>query len=128
MAIWLQPWMKEKNADDILYHYNGLITECPRSNFFMITKENILVTPKEKILNGITRKKIIALAKKLEIKIEERDIHLNEIKEIKEAFITSSTKRMLPVSKIDDYILSDLYRSEIMQTIWQELINQEREN
>ena len=128
MAIWLQPWMKEKNADDILYHYNGLITECPRSNFFMITKENILVTPKEKILHGITRKKIIALAKKLEIKIEERDIHLNEIKEIKEAFITSSTKRMLPVSKIDDYILSDLYRSEIMQTIWQELINQEREN
>jgi len=128
MAIWLQPWMKENNADDILYYDNGLITECPRSNFFMITKENILVTPKEKILHGITRKKIISLAKKLGIKIEERDIQLNEIPEIKEAFITSSTKRILPVSKIDDYKLDDLYTSGIMQTIWQELIKLELNN
>ena len=128
MAIWLQPWMKENNADDILYHYNGLITECPRSNFFMITKENILVTPKEKILHGITRKKIITLAKKLGIKIEERDIQLNEIPEIKEAFITSSTKRMLPISKIDDYKLDDLYTSGIMQIIWQQLVELEMNN
>lgn len=128
MAIWLQPWMKEKNADDILYHHNGYISECPRSNFFMITKKNILVTPKEKILNGITRKKVIDLAKKIGIETEERDIHLNEITEIKEAFITSSTKRMLPVSKIDDYKLDELYTSRIMQTIWQQLVELEMNN
>jgi branched-chain amino acid aminotransferase len=128
MAIWLQPWMKEKNADDILYHHNGYISECPRSNFFMITKKNILVTPKEKILNGITRKKVIDLAKKIGIETEERDIHLNEITEIKEAFITSSTKRMLPVSKIDDYKLDALYTSGIMQTIWQQLVELEMNN
>jgi branched-chain amino acid aminotransferase len=128
MAIWLQPWMKEKNADDILYHHNGYISECPRSNFFMITKKNILVTPKEKILNGITRKKVIDLAKKIGIETEERDIHLNEITEIKESFITSSTKRMLPVSKIDDYKLDALYTSGIMQTIWQQLVELEMNN
>jgi D-alanine transaminase/branched-chain amino acid aminotransferase len=128
MAIWLQPWMKENNADDILYHYNGLITECPRSNFFIITKQNILVTPKEKILHGITRKKIIAIAKKLGIEVQERDIQLSEISEIKEAFITSSTKRMLPVSKIDDYKLDELYTSRIMQTIWQQLVELEMNN
>jgi D-alanine transaminase/branched-chain amino acid aminotransferase len=128
MAVWLQPWMKENNADDILYHNNGLITECPRSNFFMITKENILVTPKEKILHGITRKKIITVAKKLGIEIQERDIQLNEITEIKEAFITSSTKRMLPISKIDDYKLDDLYTSGIMQIIWQQLVELEINN
>jgi D-alanine transaminase/branched-chain amino acid aminotransferase len=120
--------MKEKNADDILYHHNGYISECPRSNFFMITKKNILVTPKEKILNGITRKKVIDLAKKIGIETEERDIHLNEITEIKEAFITSSTKRMLPVSKIDDYKLDELYTSRIMQTIWQQLVELEMNN
>ena len=128
MAVWLQPWMKENNADDILYHNNGLITECPRSNFFMITKENILVTPKEKILHGITRKKIITIAKKLGIEIQERDIQLNEITEIKEAFITSSTKRMLPICKIDDYKLDDLYTSGIMQIIWQQLVELEINN
>jgi branched-subunit amino acid aminotransferase/4-amino-4-deoxychorismate lyase len=105
-----------------------LITECPRSNFFIINKQNILVTPKEKILHGITREKIIAIAKKLGIEIQERDIHLNEITEIKEAFITSSTKRMLPVSKIDDYKLDELHTSGIMQTIWQHLVELELNN
>jgi len=125
MDIWLQPWMKENNADDVLYHTNGSITECPRSNFFIINKQHVLVTPKEKILHGITRKKIIAIAKKLGIEIQERDIQLNEISEIKEAFITSSTKRMLPVSKIDDYKLVELHTSGIMQTIWQHLVELE---
>jgi len=128
MAIWLQPWMKENNADDILYHTNELITECPRSNFFIINKKHVLITPKEKILHGITRKKIIAIAKKLGIEVQEKDIQLSEISEIKEAFITSSTKRMLPVSKIDDYILDELYTSGIMQSIWQHLMELEMNN
>ena len=125
MAIWLQPWMKEKNADDILYHHNGYITECPRSNFFIITKQNILITPKEKILYGITRKKVIEIALKAGVEVAERNIHLNEIHDAKEAFITSSTKRILPVSKIDDYKLDEPYTSGIMQTIWQHLVELE---
>jgi D-alanine transaminase/branched-chain amino acid aminotransferase len=128
MAIWLQPWMKEKNADDILYHHNGYISECPRSNFFIINKENILVTPKEKILHGITRKKVIDIVKKLGIEIQERDIHLNEIENANEAFITSSTKRILPVVKIDDIEMDGLYSSGIMQTIWKKLMEVECQN
>ena len=128
MAIWLQPWMKEKNADDILYHHNGYISECPRSNFFIINKENILVTPKENILHGITRKKVIDIAKKLGIEIQERDIHLNEIENAKEAFITSSTKRILPVAEIDEFELAELYNSNILQTIWKNLIKLEIDN
>ena len=62
------------------------------------------------------------------IEIQERDIQLNEITEIKEAFITSSTKRMLPISKIDDYKLDDLYTSGIMQIIWQQLVELEINN
>ncbi|RYE52096.1 MAG: M24 family metallopeptidase, partial [Sphingobacteriales bacterium] len=35
-AILLQPKVKEQLADDILYHHNGAIRECPRANFFMV--------------------------------------------------------------------------------------------
>ena len=45
MAIWLQPWLKERGGDDILYHQDGIVTECPRSNFFIVTQEGKLVTP-----------------------------------------------------------------------------------
>ncbi len=125
MAIWLQPWMKEKKANDILYHCNGYISECPRSNFFIITKQNVLVTPKEKILHGITRKKVIEIAMKEGIKVAERDIHLNEIHDAKEAFISSSTKRIVPVSVIDDQKIEQLYNSGIMQKIWEQLLKLE---
>ena len=113
MAIWLQPWMKEKKANDILYHCNGYISECPRSNFFIITKQNVLVTPKEKILHGITRKKVIEIAMKEGIEVAERDIHLNEIHDAKEAFITSSTKRVTSVRQIDDYVLPAITEQSI---------------
>ena len=38
-AIYLQPFIKEKNAHDVLYYQHEEITECPRSNFFLVTQK-----------------------------------------------------------------------------------------
>ena len=101
MAVWLQPWMKQQGADDILYHHTGLISECPRSNFFIVNKQGVLVTAASNMLKGITRKNIIAVCKAHHIPIEIRDLNLNELSDAREAFITSSTKRIIPVHQID---------------------------
>jgi branched-chain amino acid aminotransferase len=106
MAIWLQPVLKEKGFNGALYHHDGLITECPRNNFFMVTSDDVLVTPAENILAGITRKKLLELARN-SFKVEERPINLDELKEAKEAFITSTTKQILPVMQIDETILPE---------------------
>jgi D-alanine transaminase/branched-chain amino acid aminotransferase len=106
MAIWLQPLLKEKNADEILYHQNGWISECPRSNFFLIMDDDRILTPSENVLRGITRKKIIELAKR-QFQVEERAIHMDELQKAKEAFITSTTKQILPVAQIDDVVFTE---------------------
>lgn len=103
MAIWLQPMRIEKGADDVLYHQNGLISECPRSNFFLVTQDERIITPASGALNGITRKKLLALTGQ-PFEIEERDVLMEEIKTAKEAFITSTTKRILPVRQIDEVV------------------------
>ncbi len=103
MATWLQPLIKQKGADDVLYCNNGYVTECPRSNFFVVTQGNKIVTPAEKILKGITRERILELANK-HFAVEERPLLFSEIKEAKEAFITSTTKKILPVKMIDDVL------------------------
>jgi branched-chain amino acid aminotransferase len=100
MAIWLQPYIREQGADDVLYHHNGVITECPRSNFFIVTANNTLVTPGRNILKGITRMKALELAAP-QLKTEERDITLEELSTAKEAFVTSTTKHILPVIKAE---------------------------
>ncbi len=104
-AIWLQPIKIQKGADDILYHHNGFISECPRSNFFLVTKEGTLVTPAEGVLKGVTRSKIIELAKE-SYPVEERLIRLGEIETAREAFITSTTKQILPVTAVDQKVFT----------------------
>ncbi|MEY4052039.1 MAG: hypothetical protein RIR64_1024 [Bacteroidota bacterium] len=125
MAIWLQPWMKEQGADDILYHHNGMVSECPRSNFFIVTKDNVLVTAEKNMLNGVTRKNILAVCKANGIIVETRDLQLSEILEAKEAFITSSTKRIIPVHQVDDIILKPNYSDALSKTIYDLLVQLE---
>jgi branched-chain amino acid aminotransferase len=105
MAIWLQPLVRQNNADDILYHQNGIVTECPRSNFFIVTNDDQIITPSVNILKGVMRMKILE-ASIANYHVEERAVSIEDIKHAKEAFITSTTKTILPVHQVDDYIFS----------------------
>lgn len=100
MAIWLKPYITGHGADDVLYYKNGIITECPRSNIFIVTKDERIITPAANILKGVNRKYILQLASK-SYAVEERDISIEEAVNAKEVFITSTTKQVLPVIEID---------------------------
>lgn len=100
MAIWLQPLIKADGNDDVLYHENGLVRECPRANFFIVTKENEVVTASDKTLKGVIRKNILNLDNS-GFRFTERDITLEDLKNASEAFITSTTKHILPVLRIN---------------------------
>lgn len=117
-AIYLQPLVKEKKADDILYHHNGVITECPRANFFIVTHNDEVITPGEHILKGITRKKVLGLEG---LTIREKEINIKELGGIKEAFITSTTKNVLPVWQIDDMEIGDGKPGAVTTHIFREI-------
>lgn len=94
--------VRKKGAFEALYTDNKKIYEGVTSNFFAVIN-NRLVTPKKNILLGITRKVVIKLAKNLNIKVEERDIYLKEIKNFSEAFITATNKEIMPVIEINNF-------------------------
>jgi D-alanine transaminase/branched-chain amino acid aminotransferase len=106
MAIWLQPFIREKGADDVLYHKDGVVSECPRSNFFIVTANDTVVTPAENILKGVMRGKVLELAGR-QFKVEERPVLLEEVWTAREAFITSTTKHVLPVMAIDGRVIGE---------------------
>lgn len=122
MAIHLQPWMKSQGADDILYYNNESVCECPRSNIFMVTFDNIIVTPARNMLKGITRKNIIQVAATQNWKLEQRDISLEEMKTAKEVFISSSTKRIIPVKGLDEQNFSLNLDNSISAQIFNHLL------
>lgn len=105
-AIWMQSVLKEKNADDVLYHSNGFIRECPRANIFIVSKENHLLSPEFDILKGVSRKHVLKVAESI-VKVETRNVSLEELRNAKEVFITSTTKNILPVLEIDGQKVGD---------------------
>ncbi|MCW2259346.1 MULTISPECIES: aminotransferase class IV [Sphingobacterium] len=93
---------KSQGADDVVYIQNGLISECPRANFFLISEDGKLLTAGDDVLQGITRKKIIQLAKTI-MDVEVRNISVEEIASASEAFISSTTKNITPVTTLLGY-------------------------
>jgi branched-chain amino acid aminotransferase len=90
----------KQGAIEILYTCGGKALEGSVSNLFMV-KKGRLITPKEGILLGITRNFVNKLARKLKMQAEERVIPLKELLKADEAFMTSSTRNIVPVVMVD---------------------------
>jgi len=95
-----------RGADDALFvSAQGHVQEATRSNFF-IFRGDTLVTPREEILLGITRNVVLELARG-RFPIEERPILLEELAQADEAFVTSSSKEIVPVVRIDEQVIGN---------------------
>jgi branched-subunit amino acid aminotransferase/4-amino-4-deoxychorismate lyase len=104
-AIQLLPEKMRQDAFEVLYCSLGNILETTRNNFF-IFKGDTLITPNENVLPGITRGFVLELAKG-KFNIEERVLKVSELKEADEAFITGTTKKILPVVQVDQQTIAD---------------------
>ena len=96
---------RKQGFDDILYTDKKNILEASTSNIFII-KKNQLITPKTGVLAGITRK-IIMEKIKTNLKKIERKVKIKEAYNADEAFITSSTRQLTPVTQIDSHIIGN---------------------
>ncbi len=119
-AIRLQPYIKENGASDVLYHHNESIRECPRANFFMV-KGNEVFTPKTDILKGVTRNKVLLLENEA-YTVKEIDFTLDDLNEATEAFITSSTKNILPILAIDGKTIGDGKPGKLTTLIYDQIL------
>lgn len=106
MGIYKMPDIQAKGALDLLFHWNGKISELTRSNFFIVDQNDTIVTPENGVLKGINRKHVLKIAKQ-KFKVEERDLFMKELVKAKEAFITGTTKKIMPICQVDDQIIGD---------------------
>ena len=99
------------------------VNEGSGENFFMV-KNNKLVTPELiTVLDGITRKTIITLAKDLGIETIERKIQLNEAYECDEAFFTGTAAEVTPIIEIDKTKINNGVPGKITQMLQQNYFN-----
>ena len=81
------------------------VEETGGANFLFVTKDNTVVTPKSNsILPSITRRSLIYVAEHyLGLKVEEREVYLDEVKDFAECGLCGTAAVISPVGKIVDH-------------------------
>lgn len=87
-------------ADALMFDWRGHVAEATGANIFLI-KDGVLHTPTpDCFLDGITRRTVIDLAHKRQMKVVERTILPSELDDFSECFITGTAAEVTPVSEI----------------------------
>ncbi len=85
----------------LMLDMDGFASECNGTNVFFI-KKNVLLTPHaHACLPGITRSKVMAIAKANGISLEERNVSISEVYSCDEMFVTGSMGELTPVLEVD---------------------------
>jgi len=111
--------IKEKNVyEAILVNQNGYITEGSKSNIFMVKDNELLTSPINEVLPGVTRGKIIKIAEKLGIKVKEVEYKYSDIDKLDGMFISGTSPNILPIKSVNNINLdsnNDIIRKLAME-------------
>ncbi len=93
----------DAGAAEVVMFRDGYLTEASASNVFIVRNGVLLAPPKNHlVLPGITYDVIIEIANANKIPLELREISEHEVRTAEEIWVTSSTKEVLGVTKLDD--------------------------
>lgn len=104
--VMLKQQAVDAGVDDAILIKNCLVSEGTASNVFIV-KNNVLITPPtgHRLLPGITRDLVIEIAKNNAILVEEREIKEAELFYADEIWMTSSTREIAPVIRLNGEVV-----------------------
>lgn len=115
VSLSYQKALAEAKAEDFIYHYKDIVSESSRSNVFLV-KDKVIKTADKDILFGITRKYALQLAEQ-NYGVQIGEFSLKDYYEADEVFLTSTTKLIMPVSRIDNKSYSYSDKSVCLQLL-----------
>jgi branched-chain amino acid aminotransferase len=91
-------------AEAILLDNRGFVSEGTGENVYLV-REGVILTPPQtaSILDGVTRKSVLQIAKDLGYEVIERDIARDELYLADEVFLSGTAAELVPVAEVDDH-------------------------
>lgn len=94
--------------EPLLLNHEGYLAEGASTNLFVVVDGTILTPPLSAgILPGITRAVVLELLPGLGLPCHEKPLQLDTLLAADEAFMTSTTREVVPVSRVDDSPIGD---------------------
>lgn len=107
-ALAMQEGLRRGGFEALMKNQKGEIVECSQSNFFVV-KQGVVTTPPldAGLLGGVTRAGALEVAGDLRLPVQERPLFEGDLDTSEEAFLTSTTKEIVPIVAVDERRIGD---------------------
>lgn len=102
-ALAMQQAVKRQTFEALMRNHRGELCECAQSNFFLVTGNVVRTAPLDAgLLAGVTRAYVLELARALGYRTREEALFEEDLASANEAFLTSTTREIVPVVRVDN--------------------------
>lgn len=114
----------------LMLDHQGFVKTCNATNFFIVRKGEIWAPTRDNQMHGITRQKVIDVAKNDGIVVKEMNFTMTEVYTADEAFVTGTFASQVPVRMIDGLVIgsgnmgpmtkrvSQLYKKDVIDDVY----------
>jgi branched-chain amino acid aminotransferase len=107
-ALAMQQAYKRHAFEALMRNHRGEICECAQSNFFIVTNGVVRTPPLDAgLLAGVTRAFVLELAAASGLHAREETIYEEDLANADEAFLTSTTREIVPVVRVDSLVIGE---------------------
>jgi len=105
-ALAMQEANRRGAEEGLMCNYRGELSECSQANFFMV-RGGVALTPQSEagLLEGLTRSFLFDVGKDVGVEVRDERLFPQDLETADEAFITSTTRELSPVTRIDDHVV-----------------------
>lgn len=101
-ALAMQEALRAGAQEALMRNYRGEISECAQSNFFLVRRGVVVTPPLESgLLEGVTRNFVFEVGHLAGVSVRDEVLHDTDLEDADEMFITSTTREILPVTRLD---------------------------
>jgi branched-chain amino acid aminotransferase len=107
-ALAMQEAYRRGADEGLMCNYRGELSECSQANFFIV-REGVALTPETDagLLEGLTRSFLFEVGQDVGIQVRSQTLFPKDLDDADEAFITSTTRELSPVTRIDDHVIGN---------------------
>jgi branched-chain amino acid aminotransferase len=115
-------------ADALMLDWRGLVAEATGANIFFVMDGEIHTPVPEGFLDGITRRSVMSLARRQQMKVVERPIEFSEVARASEVFLAGTAAEVTPVCEIAGHRFTPTRITETLLKGYDALVRQSPED
>ncbi|MBI4468226.1 MAG: aminotransferase class IV [Acidobacteria bacterium] len=102
-ALAMQEAYRRGAFEAVMRNHRGELAECSQSNLFVVKAQTVLTPPLDAgLLAGITRELVFEAGFDAGVVVRETVLHDQDLLSADEAFLTSTTRDLVPIVRVDD--------------------------